>query len=112
MNSSMRDQMMNLINSLAQVKVAEAPTYQVMVSLSRRLKSFGIPPEVAEHLVARMPISVSQTAAEDEELVNRLIEANCDLIVNMLNAIRQDFETDPYEILMLMASQFEIKMEF
>lgn len=82
--SYMRDQMIDLFTALSRVNIADAPNYKVMVALCERLKANGLPAEVAERLVPRMDIKISDQAAADDELIRLAVECYADLVMRML----------------------------
>jgi hypothetical protein len=112
MYSYMRDQMMDMFDALQKVDITQTPSYKFMLALSNTLKADGVPPLVAERLVSRMQIKISESAGADPELMRRAVECYADLIMRMKEQITQDFTSSPYDVLEAMASHFSISMEF
>lgn len=112
MYNHMRDQMIDLLTQLGKVNIAQAPNYRIMIALRDAFVSYGVPRATAEQLVATMKISVSEQAANDAELVRRVCETYGVLVGGMYRVISVDFDTSADQVLISMASQFSITMEF
>lgn len=107
----MRDRMIYITTQMSRMDVKQAPNYRMMLALRDAFVAHGVPTASAEHLVAAMKISVCEQAMNDAELVRRVCEAFGGLIGEMYKAIRTDFETQPDQILLSMASQLSVTME-
>lgn len=110
--SRMRDQMIDLLDQLSKVRPTEAPNYRMMLSLRDAFVEYGVPRATAEMLVSKMKISVSEQAANDAELVRRVCETYGVLVGDMYRTMQADFETSADQVLVAIASQFSITMEF
>lgn len=108
----MRDQMMDLLTQLSKVNVTEAPNYRMMIALRDAFVTYGVPRATAEQLVSTMKISVSEQAANDAELVRRVCETYGVLVGGMYQVISADFESSADQMLVRMAGEFSITMEF
>jgi hypothetical protein len=108
----MRNQMMDLLDHLSKVNIAQAPNYRMMIALRDSFENYGVPRATAERLVATMKISVSEQAVNDQELVRRVCETYGALVANMYRIISADFENSADDVLVSMAGQFSITMEF
>ena len=112
MYNHMRDQMIDLLDQLSKIKCSTAANYRMMIALRDAFVDYGVPRATAEQLVAIMKISVSEQAVNDAELVRRVCETYGVLVGDMYHTIKQDFETSPDQMLISIAGQFSITMEF
>lgn len=112
MYNHMRDQMIDLLTQLGKVNIAQAPNYRMMIALRDSFENYGVPRATAERLVSTMKISVSEQAANDAELVRRVCETYGALVGDMYNVIQADFESSADQMLVRIAGQFSITMEF
>jgi hypothetical protein len=112
MYSYQRDQMQDLLDRMGKVNIAQAPNYRMMVLLRDAFVAHGVPRATAEQLVSTMKISVSEQAVNDVELVRRVCETYGVLVADMYKIISADFESSADQILVCMAGQFSITMEF
>jgi hypothetical protein len=112
MHNYMRDQMIDLLDQLSKVNIAEAPNYRIMLQLRDAFVNHGVPRATAEQLVATITINVSEQAANDDELVRRVCETYGVLVGDMYRVISADFESSADQMLVRMAGQFSISMEF
>jgi len=110
--SRMRNEMMDLLDQLSNIKPTQAPNYRMMLALRDAFVNYGVPRATAEMLVSKMKISVSEQAANDAELVHRVCEAYGVLVGDMYRTIHTDFETSADQVLIAFAEQFSITMEF
>lgn len=112
MYSHMRDQMMDIFDTISRMDVGQTPTYRFMVALCNRLKADGVPPLVSERLVTRMKITIDSRAGADEELMRRAVECYAGVIMRKRDQIQKDFVSNPYDILESLAHEFNLTMEF
>lgn len=112
MYNRMREQMMHLLSDMASVNFADAPNYKLMVALCARFKADNIPDYVAERLAASMSINISQACSDDQELMQKVVSTYADALLHLLTQIKQDFPSCAYDVLLIMASQFKIEMDF
>lgn len=112
MYNHMRDQMIDLLDQLSKVNISQAPNYRLMIALRDSFENHGVPRATAEKLVATMKISVSEQAVNDAELVQRVCETYGALVGDMYNMIQADFVSSADQVLMCMAGQLSITMEF
>ena len=110
--SYMRDQMINVLDQLSRVDIAQTPNYRMMVSLRDAFVNYGVPRATAELLVSEMKISVSEQAVSDAELMRRVCETYGVLVGDMYRMILSDFQSSPNQVLVAMAGQMSITMEF
>lgn len=108
----MRNQMIDLLTQLSDVRATDAPNYRMMIALRDAFVDYGVPRATAEQLVAIMKISVSEQAANDAELVRRVCEAYGVLVGDMYRTIKQDFDTSPDQMLISIAGHLSLTMEF
>jgi len=108
----MRNRMIDVLTKMSRMDVKNAPNYRMMLALRDAFVAYGVPKASAELLVGAMKISVSEQAVNDPELMRRVCEAFGVLVGDMYQAIRTDFETNPDQILLSMAGQLSINMEF
>lgn len=112
MYNHMRDQMIDMLDQLSKVNISEAPNYRMMVALRDAFVDYGLPRATAERLVASMKISVSEQAANDDELMQRVCETYGVLVFDMYTTIKADFENSADDVLCAMAGQMSVTMEF
>lgn len=112
MYNHMRNKMIDVLDELRKVNISQAPNYRMMVALRDAFVNYGLPRSTAERLVASMKISVSEKAANDEELVRRVCETYSVLVFDMYTTIKSDFENSADDVLCAMAGQMSIQMEF
>jgi hypothetical protein len=108
----MRNQMMDLLTQLSDVRPTDAPNYRMMLALRDAFVTYGVPRATAEQVVSTMKISVSEQAANDDELVRRVCETYGVLVGDMYKVISADFDTSAHQVLSNMAGQLSITMEF
>jgi pyrroline-5-carboxylate reductase len=104
--------MIDVLDQLSRVNMAQAPNYRMMVALRDAFVNYGVPRATAELLVSKMKISVSEQAVNDAELVRRVCEAYGVLVGDLYVMISKDFESTPDQVLLAMAGQLSITMEF
>lgn len=112
MYNHMRNQMIDLLDQLSKVNIAQAPNYRMMIALRDAFVDYGVPNATAEQLVSTMKISVSEQAANDQELVRRVCETYGVLVADMYRTISVDFGSSADLMLVRIAGQFSITMEF
>ena len=112
MYDRMRNKMIDLLDELSKVNISQAPNYRMMIALRDAFVDYGVPNATAEQLVATMKISVSEQAANDAELVRRVCETYGVLVADMYRTISADFGSSADHMLVRMAGQFSITMEF
>jgi hypothetical protein len=110
--SYMRDQMIDVMEQMSRINVSESPNYRMMVSLRDAFVNYGVPRATAELLVSEMKISVSAASVNDAELMRRVCEGYGVLVGDMYRMISKDFESSPDQVLLAMAGQMSITMEF
>lgn len=108
----MRDRMIDLLSEIDKANFADAPEYQLMVLLSNRFKSLGVPDYVAERLVANMKITLSGECVQDKALMEKVLDTYGDAVRRMLAQIKQDFPSCPYDVLLALAPKLQIEMNF
>lgn len=108
----MRDHMIYLLDELSKVNIAQAPNYRMMIALRDAFVDYGVPNATAEQLVAAMQINVSEQAGNDAELMRRVCETYGVLVADMYRTISADFGSSADLMLVRMAGQFSITMDF
>lgn len=108
----MRNKMMDALDTLRKVDIAQAPDYRMMVALREHFIAYGVPPSTAELMVGHMTIDVSERAVNDPELMRRVCETYGVLVGDIYAQIQKDFVHNPDQILLSMASHISIKMNF
>lgn len=104
--------MISLLSEIDKANLAEAPEYQLMVMLSNRFKSLGVPDYVAERLVGNMKITLSGKCVQDKELMAKVLDTYGLAVQRLLVQIKQDFPSCPYDVLLAMAPKLQIEMNF
>lgn len=108
----MRDTMVDALRALSDLDISQTPNYRFMVRLCNRLKAEGMMPITAEKMVAAMNITASQKVVDDEKFIQMVEDTYSKLIMGVLNQIRNDFESDPDQVLLSIAHQFKLNMDF
>lgn len=112
MYNHMRNQTIDLLDQLSGVRMEDAPNYKCMLALRDSFVYYGVPKPTAEQLVATMKISVSEQAVNDSELMRRVCETYGVLVGDMYRVIKLDFESSADHMLVQMAGQMSVQMEF
>ncbi len=110
--SYMRDQMIDVLEQMSRMNLSQAPNYRMMVALRDAFVNYGVPRATAELLVSTMKISVSEQAVNDKELMRRVCEGYGVMVGDMYRMISADFVSSPDQVLLAMAGQLSLTMEF
>lgn len=112
MYDRMRGQAMQVLEAVKSLDWADQPVFILKHALSMRLKSEGVPVAVAEMLVMRMKITVSESCGQDTELMHACVDAYSRMILNMRDYLSTHYDHDVHELLLSQATTMELELAF
>lgn len=108
----MREHTLHLLEAVKNLDWADQPAFRVKHALSTRLKSEGVPVAVAEMLVMRMKITVSESCGQDTDLLHVSVDAYTRMILNMRDYLSTHYVHDVHELLLAHAATMELDLTF
>jgi predicted PP-loop superfamily ATPase len=112
MYDRMRDQALQILEVVQTLDWADQPAFRMKHALSKRLKSEGVPVAVAEMLVMRMKITVSESCGQDTDLMHACVDAYSRMILNMRDYLSTHYDHDVHELLLSQAATMEFELTF
>jgi hypothetical protein len=88
----MKDEMMDMLRSMADIDIASTPAFRLVIALRSNLITLGWDHTTASTVVSKMPIQVSSTDWNTE--LDEIAELFATMLDSMRNALRREISED------------------
>jgi hypothetical protein len=108
----MHGQIMEALNTLSEMAddITKVPNYRMMMLMRERLLKTSLPPVMAEEMVAKMTIKVTNAFLADTELVEALLSSYAKLINAYYVQLKKD-TLYPDTMMLAMVNSMSIEFE-
>ncbi len=105
----MKRELLEVMRNMAAVDIKTVPNFLCMIALTNRLQSLGMNRRLAETVVAKMTIQLTEFSS-DNLIWSEIVALYGTVVYNMYLALDQEF-VDPDAAIVSFASQLSLKCD-